>query len=200
MVKRKLSTSLIALLLCMTIPQLAWASNDSLDDSTRQSSRDSTNNNSNNSDTGPLEITLTGVVVLTGIAFYAGGTYTAYRITDSTHDKDEERAARELSRYLQVNHGAVTRDVLAGRGLFWDTWRMESQLSQAELTRFEAYFNGSSEQTAMLHTLNSELSPDQAKHFASNMMQAARTALGHERFDAVVQDTLKRYQTMRQGS
>ena len=173
----KCGSRLAALLLCLAIPNLAVA--------------DTGGNNTNcDSDTGPEGYTLTAVVVLSALAIYAGGTYTLYKVTKSSSEDEEEKAARELSRYLRKNHGSVTRDVLASRGLFWETWQAGSGMTPLEAARLHHYFNGSEEQSAMLDALNSKLSVVEARLFAAAMLNAAHTALGPQRFEKIIEVAL----------
>ncbi len=183
-------TRILVLLMCMSIPNLAMADTGG-------------NNTNSNSDTGPQEYTITAIAVLTGMAIYAAGTYTFYKVLDSTSgdDEDDEFAAREFSRYLRKNHGSITRDVLTSRGLFWETWHTESNMTPAEAKQLQHYFDGSAEQSAMLDALNSELTVVETKRFAASMLEAAHKALGTERFKKMIEVSLARHRakTTQQG-
>jgi len=134
-------------------------------------------NSNSNSDLEGTTLATT-VVMVVGGGMLAGFIWSSVAMTRSGN---EEAAAEELARFLRQNHGSVTRDVLAGQGLFWDQWQVETGLSDAELTTFQTSFTGSKQQTAMLTLLNSPLSAKDAVLFATELVQAAQIALGEKR-------------------
>ena len=188
---RGTTTKVLALALCLSVPAVSWADQNSSDSHSDRSS--------DNSESGGESHTITVVLVLSAVAVYGAMSVSAFNSLKATSDSDKEKAARALSQYLRENHGSVTRDVLAARGSFFETWQSESGMTQAEASRFQAYFNGSSQQTAMVHALNSDLSVTEARAFASEMMQAAHHVFGQERFDTIVAASIAHHQAHQAG-
>ena len=178
----KLGTLLLVLLMALAIPHSAAADANSSDSNTNSNSEDDM-------------FSLTVVLVAAAASVYMVGSYTAYKLFEGTtgNKKENEQAAKALGRYLQKNHSSVTRDIVSAQGLFWDTWSREGNITEQELSRIQAQFSGSAEQTAMLNALNSDLSANQARRFAQEMMRTARTTLGEKRFSEVVAYGSSRY-------